>query len=487
VIQDFSPWGVYYLEITCGENARASLDYLLHYRSPHMIGIDADYRMSQVYQAQGWPTFVVVDETGVIRFHGFDPDRELSGLRRCLKEVLKATPKDPQQVMDREIAFPAQVLKARQAKRERSPRLVFDAAGHGNVVYYSNGDGTNALHLRRFSPNGERIGDERLTPPGVESYAADCAIDSQGTLWITWCARSNASYDIYVQARREGQNPLTEQLTTSYDDAMSPKIAAGSGGAVTVTYYRWAKMSGISRDRNIFARTFNTSARVWGEEVEISPPDPKVEDHTDPDVVVDRSGRSWVVWSYDYHPQLFKQPVNAEQPTIFAAQFASNKVTEATLVGATGNLRSAIDLFPSAAIDAAGVLWCAWDCSEPRRTIQLVRGNESGITFKSVHAFGEGICSTPELSSTSKGGLLLAWSERNRAGRWEGKVVLLKDGQPAAKTTLTESGDSDGFAEADVLFPQAQESPDGKYWVVYEKAEPKGTGIVMREITADLK
>ena len=74
---------MYYLEITCGENQRAALDYLLHYRSPHLIGIDADYAMSRAYRAQGWPTFVVVDQDGIIRFHDFPTDRELTTVRKC--------------------------------------------------------------------------------------------------------------------------------------------------------------------------------------------------------------------------------------------------------------------------------------------------------------------------------------------------------------------------------------------------------------------
>lgn len=479
MIEDFSPWGVYYLEITCGENPRAALDYTRHYRSPHMIGIDADYSMSRAYHAQSWPTFLVVDEKGVIRFHGFDPDRELGGVRRCLKEVLKATPKDPQQVMDQGIAFPADVLKARRANRDRSPRLAFDAAGNANVVYYSNRGGTNAVYLRRFNPKGEVIGEERLSPTGIEAYAADCAVNTQGTLWAVWCARSNGFYDIHVRQWHEGQKQPSEQITTSDDDAMSPKIAAGPDGTVTVTYYKWAKMSGISRDRNVFARTYNPSARAWGTEVEISPPQPKVEDHTDPDVVMDRQGRAWIVWSYDYHPQLFRNPVNAAQPTIFAASFISNKASTARLVGATGNLRQAIDLFPTAALDGSNVLWCAWDCSEPHRKIQFARRNENANLFDSVRSFGEGTCSTPELSPTSKDPLLLAWSERVARGPWEGRIALLKNGQAAGRLTIKEDGD--------ILFPQAQESPDGKYWVVYEKADTRSAEIVVREITSELK
>ncbi|HEY5911212.1 MAG TPA: hypothetical protein VJA21_11480 [Verrucomicrobiae bacterium] len=474
MIQDFSPWGVYYLEITCGENARAALDYTLHYRSPRMMGIDADYSMSQDYRAQSWPTFVVVDAEGVIRFHGFDSDQNLAGVRRCLKNILRATEKDPKQVLASGVAYPAEVLACRKARRDRSPRLAFDRSGNANVVYYSNVGGTNAVYVRRFDPQGALKSEDRLSPAGLESYAPDCVFDDAGTLWVTWSARPDRFFDIFVQSHNKGEPPRTERLSSSDDDAMSPRIAAGAGGALTVTYYKWAKLNGISRDRNVFARSYDPARRSWGSEVEISPLEPKVEDHTDPDVVMDAQGGAWIVWSYDYHPQLFRKPVSASQPTIFAARFSSNTAAPAVLVGATGRLRDAIDLFPSVALDSAGVLWCAWDCSEPHRNIQLARRSPGDEAFNAVASFGKAICSTPKLSATRDGRLLLAWSEHAAVGGWQGKVALLKDGQPLETVTLTE--------KADVLFPQAQQSPDGQYWVVYETSSETGAQVTVRKL-----
>lgn len=444
-----------------------------------MIGIDADYGMSRAYQAPGWPTFVVVDATGVIRFHGFDSDRNLAGVRRCLRDILKATPEDPEQVLENGVAYPAGVLAGRKSVRDRSPRLAFDRAGSPVVVYYSNREGTNAVYLRRFRPNAEALPPERVSPPGVESYAADCVYDSAGTLWVAWCGLGARFYDIQVQSRREGAPPATEQLTFSDDDAMSPKIAAGPDGKVAVTYYKWAKMNGISRDRNIFARTYEPSRRAWSTEVEVSPHEPVVEDHTDPDVVIDREGQVWVAWSYDYHPQLFKRPVEAGQPTIFAASVGAGSASAPLLVGATGEYKWAIDLFPSAAVDKAGTLWCVWDCSEPQRCLRLARLDPATKTFTGAGVFGEGggVSSTPELASAADG-LLLAWSQREAAGRWQGKVALIKQGKRAAETTIGE--------KEDVLFPQAQQAPDGGYWVVYEKADAKGSTVVLRSLSREL-
>jgi hypothetical protein len=444
------------------------------------MGFDADYSVSRAYSAQGWPTFVVVGADGIVRFHGFDQDRKLSALRRCLEELATSAGPDLQTELAGGIALPAEALACRKARRDRSPRLAFDQAGNPNVVYYSNREGTNAVYWRRYNQKGDTVSETRLSPARAECYAADCAFDADGTLWAVWCGRQQGCYDIYVQARHEGAKQVTRQLTKSDDDAMSPKIATGPGGVVTVAYYKWGMLWGNSRDRNIFARSYDPSRKAWSEELEISPHVPEVEDHTDPDVVLDGQGRSWVVWSYDYHPQLYKKPLAAAEPTIFAARAESNSVSAPLLVGATGQLRDAIDLFPSAAMDGQGMLWCAWDCSEPHRCIGLARLNRTGDKFDPVISFGQKqeICSTPELSPGGSDLLLLAWSRRVNEGHWQGRVALLKAGLSVADTTLSEP--------ADVLFPQAQRAPDGQYWVTYEKAEAKGSEVVLRNVTREL-
>jgi hypothetical protein len=38
-----------------------------------------------------------------------------------------------------------------------------------------------------------------------------------------------------------------------------------------------------------------------------------------------------------------------------------------------------------------------------------------------------------------------------------------------------------------VLFPQPQQAPDGQYWVAYEKADAKGSQIVLRNISRELE
>jgi hypothetical protein len=65
-------------------------------------------------------------------------------------------------------------------------------------------------------------------------------------------------------------------------------------------------------------------------------------------------------------------------------------------------------------------------------------------------------CSTPELSPAGGGEhLLLAWSQRRRGESWRGKVILLQQGRTVAETILSEN--------KDLLFPQAQAGPDGRW------------------------
>jgi hypothetical protein len=73
----------------------------------------------------------------------------------------------------------------------------------------------------------------------------------------------------------------------------------------------------------------------------------------------------------------------------------------------------------------------------------------------------------------------VVWLQRKAGEPWQGKVTLLQEGRSVAETTLVEP--------ADVQFPQAQQGPDGRHWVVYEKTNRKGSEIVLRNLTKELQ
>jgi hypothetical protein len=447
-----------------------------------MIGSDADYGMMRAYGARGWPRFVVIDRSGVIAFHGFPADMELANIRACLNALAPegATPRDGT-ALENGVCYPQFAFDAMKARRDRSPRLALDAEGKPSVAFYSNRDGGNAIYLRTVKPDGALL-DTCLTPTDSDCYAPDCAFDTSGRLWVVWCAKFGKAYDVYAWHGGTDGSGVTTPLTRSAEDAMRPRIAAGPGGALTVAYYKWRSMHGVSRDRDIFCRTYAPASGTWDEEQAVCPRVPEVEDHTDPDVAITGQGDSWVVWSYDYHPGLFPSPKDADQPTIFAASIgAFSGVSEPVLIGTVGHIRHATDLFPSAAVDASGVLWCAWDADDgngPTRVIRLARldgdrfGEATDLTERGK------LCSTPELSPGKDGTILATWSQRVD-GVWVGKAAVLRDGEVVKETSFNER-------PADVLYPQAAQGADGRIWVVYEKCGEGGSEIVLKEITEAL-
>lgn len=485
LIKDFADAGVMFLEVAGGENERAALDYKKHYRCGRMIGMDDNYGMMVAYQSRGWPRIVIVDREGRIRFHGFASDQDLSNVRKTLRELVESGSGelDSGLVLKDGVCYPQFVAKAMSARRDRSPRLALDPAGEPWTVFYSNRSGNNDIFVRHKGDDGSFV-EATMTISEADDYAPDCVFDSSGTFWVVWCSDRGGRYDIYARAYSDGAWSELMQITRSDDDAMRPRIAAGNSGDLVVTYYKWAKMGGTSRDRNIFARRYDAAAQMWGRETEISPHKPEVEDHTDPDVAIDGDGNAWIVWSYDYHPSLFGKPLDTDQPSVFAAKFArDNTVSEAKLVGTVGRHLTAVDLFPSVAFDVTGTLWCAWDAfdmsSDSGRAVRLAKLVDDKFSAASEPSDAGSICSTPELISGRDGAVVAVWSEK-KADVWTGKASVLRDGRQVVETTIEAGSD-------DVRFPQVSQSADGRTWIVYERSSETGSTVEIKEITNELR
>lgn len=461
-----------YLEVSGGENQQAALDYLRHYNSPHMLGIDVDYSMMKNYESMGWPRHVIIDASGVVRFHGFGENEKLGNIRRVLDGLLAQKAEiHPAPVVRDQIAYTSAAAAARDARRERSPRLALDLQGRPWVVYTANPGGQNDIYVR--PPDGSAT---VLASNPADDYAPDCVFDSSGRLWVAWCSNrgANGNYDIYVQRHGDTAEPL--RLSVSAEDAMRPRLAAAPDGRLAVAYYKWSSMRGVSRDRDIFARLYDPQANGWGREFRVSPPQPAVEDHTDPDVAFGPDGKALVVWSYDYHPSLYKTPLDTSEPSVFGALITAREAGPARLAGSLGARQGIIDLFPSVARDGAGALWCAWDAGNDRigRTIRLARWDGQGFEPKGNLADKAGNATTPELGPAGDG-ILAAWTEREGAN-WHGCFAEVKDGVVKRKTNVE-------AAAGDVLFPQAILASDGKIWAVWEECGERESRAMLREIT----
>jgi len=485
MLEDVADKGVVYLKIFVGENERAALDFGKHYRTDLMLAIDADYAAVDSYNAASWPSVAIIDRKGILRFFGRATSAYRQGVRDVLYQTATSLPATlpPGVSMRNGTWCPKFVEKAWAVRRDRSPRLALDPEGKPWVAFYSNRDGANNIYVMSFDEKGDAV-DEAVTTGGADAYAPDCVFDTSGVLFVVWCSNREGRYDIYVRARRNGQWLPSARLSDSEDDAMRPRIAAGPKGRLSVTYYKWQKIRNISRDRGVFVRTYDPETGMWSAEVEVSPREPQSDDHTDPDVAIDEHGKAWVAWSYDYHQQSYANPLDTNEPSIFAARVPhQGESGQPLLVGTVGARHDAVDLFPSVAFDRDGVLWCAWDMFEffrdEHRRVRLASFSE-GRFADAVDMSPPGVpCCTPEISSGNNGTMLLAWAEKHGM-RWKGKVLVLSGRRRIAETIIEDPS-------GDVRFPQAQQGPDGRIWVVYEALAEEGSHTVLKEFTKNLR
>jgi hypothetical protein len=325
-----------------------------------------------------------------------------------------------------------------------------------------------------------------VTESQADDYSPDIAASGDGSLWVTWVANRLKKYDVYARRFRGGQWSATMPVTQSDDDAFHPRIASDAKGSVLVTYYKWNRAGKYSRDRDVFARIYD--GRSWGEEIEVSPPEPKVEDHTDPAIAVDSQGQAWIAWSYDYHPQLFKAPEDADQPTIFAQKLASGqKAGSPLLVGTRGEGIHAIDLFPSIAVGPDDEVWCAWDATKNHgraRVILAARLQGHGSLARSAPSstFGSEVCvsnmadlaSSPSLCVDSSGTPHAVWRQYV-----EGHWVLVGSHGPNGRWSEPAIWEK---AEGDSRAAQVLADNKGGLWLVYEQQVKKDSEVLVKKL-----
>jgi hypothetical protein len=236
-------------------------------------------------------------------------------------------------------------------------------------------------------------------------------------------------------------------------------------------------MRGVSRDRDVFARTYD--GRALGEEVEVSPHEPEVEDHSDPSIAMDAGGNAWVAWSYDYHPQLFKAPEDADQPTIFARRLANGRAEGSPLlVGTRGENVHAVDLLPSIAVGPGDDIWCAWDGTDRQRNrcilVSQRRAGSESFGRETRLSDEKELSSSPDICVDKSGTPHVVWRQwanehwilvgsHGRNGRWTEPAVWAKD-------------------EGDCRSPSLVANKNGGLWLVYEHQVRKDTEVRVKKI-----
>ncbi len=472
------------MDVLPGENETIASDYLRHYRSRILHVLDFDYQSARSFVARGWPTYVLADAQGEIVAHavGLGGGRAaiakwqavLEGVSLSAEE-LAAAPKTSV-VCENGICRVVPEWGQAPPVREVDPVAVAAPEGGFWVAYDSDREGDGNVYLRRCA-DGELGKEIAVTSSLADDHGPAIAVEPNGRVWIAYVSNRSEQYDVYLRAydgRRWGREI---RVTESKDDAMRPSLAVDSEGRVWVTWYEWNRDFRTSRDRDVFARWY------LGDEasstLRVSPAEPTIEDHTDPVVVADpaRKGRVWIAWSWDYHPEIQEEALDTDQPSVFAAPVdVEGGVGAPLLVGTPGEAKHAVDLAPSLAFDADGVLWCAYDAAMllvGRRGAFVARLDGDAFAMPERVVTTGGQFSYPKLTTAPDGSRVLAWTQRVD-GVWQVHASR-DDGGGWSDPVLVQRADGNQRAPALVC--------DGETtWVVFAQSEGLGSRLAHAQV-----
>ena len=406
-----------------------------------MTVLDPAYSSLNLFGARSWPAYVIADAEGKIRYNRstlLDKDETI----RPLLDRLGGAPKRGED-------------EASPTARQRRPKLAVDqTSGEPWVVFESVTGRAKSLHIGRLTERGVPKS-VNVSGPDTAPCAPAIAAAAGGGFWLAWVANVDRRDEVFACRFVGGEVGRIHRITRSDDDAAAPALAVDGAGRVWVTYYRWNRQFGTSRDRDVFVRWYD--GKRWSDEMRVSPPVPAVDDHTDPAIVADPSDpeRVWIAWSWDYHSSLKENPLHVDQPTVFVRAYEpSGPAGDPVCLGVTTQRggKNAIDLCPRLAASPSGVVHCAFDSwRRGRRRVVVWRGGDDGFTLAIDRRASDRVFAGPLLASRGDA-CGLAWTRQRRDGAVEmswlpagGKEIHLGPGRAA------------GIA-----------ATDGQFWLVYE-------------------
>jgi hypothetical protein len=455
------------------ENELIGLDFLKHYRSTFAHAVDFDGSMMRAYHASSWPNAVVIDKSGKVIAHEYIWKGGIGILEKALERLASEEPYVAGSSLGRGKAFcKGGICYAPLGEDEMTtvrrdfPRLAASPRGPVYLTYTSNETGDNNIFLEVYR-GGESKARYQITASPSDEYDSDVAVADDGTVWLTWTSNADSSYDVYAASFKDGVLGKPYRLTKSTNDAFHPRIATAPNGDPCVVYYRWIPEGSVTKDRNVYLRRFHGGR--WSEELEVSPPEPAAEDHSDPDVAF-LGDRTIVAWSYDYHPSIEGNTLDAASPTVFVQAITDEPARDGSfeLLGSTGRDERIKDISPAIASfgDRAA---CAWDANKAI----LVRRYEGGewLGLEKVST-GSAPCNTPSVAVT-KDAVYVCYSQL-QDGRWRIVGRVFTGGMWRA---LEIKDDGTG----DSRFPSLCVDGSGKVWIAYARESGRRSAIRLAE------
>ncbi len=408
-----------------GENERIATDFLKHVRGtfPHII--DFDYSMNALYQADSWPNALIIDEEGRIVAHEYVLKKGIALLEEALDQAAPLSgPAVGLSLADKHDFCQGGICYDMPGATHTAPALREDfpaiAVSPDDIVYIaftSNEAGDNNIYVETYR-RGQEIERLQITATPSDEYGADVAVSRDGIIWLAWTSNLDSIYSIYASQFEEGSLSEPERISRPDRDAFHPRIAVDENGSAWITYYEWIPEGAVTVDRDIFLRRYENGK--WSKALEVSPMEPAQEDHSDP-AIVRHGGEIHVAWSYDYHPSIKGNTLDASRPTIFIQKIsgAYEKAGSLFCIGSYGKDRHIKDFSPALASDGK-ILACAW---EAQKSIAVRRMENGSWTDTEKISRTQAPCNTPAVTVTPAGTYVCYSQLTNTGWRIVGRIL----------------------------------------------------------------
>ncbi|MGW8257573.1 MAG: redoxin family protein [Thermoguttaceae bacterium] len=447
------------------DNELPAWEFQKHYRLPYVQLLDPDREFEHQYNRDGWTFLMLVNPAGKVVYR--ENRIDWKNLPKRIESVLLE--KCPVETVARDgISYmPATLIRSGETKKlhriDRFPSLACAPDGRMYLVFTTNRGGTQDIYLRVF--DGKKwLPVQPLAATAADEFDAAVVVDQKNQPWVSWTSNADGQhYNIFMTCatKPSGENePI--QITDSKKDAMHARMAVDAKGRIWVTYYKWERIFGRSRDKELYTRYLEQDR--WSDEIHVNPEDIlPADDHTDPAIAPFGDGVV-IGWSWDFHhvPQNQGYSQVPKEPSIFLRSVKPGpKLGRARAVSGAN-----IDTRPTIVLGSNGRVLCAWE-SVVKYRIKVIAASLENLQHNEQPGVGvyvtgprHNIC-TPCLAISPKGDVTLVWAEALSTGKW-----LLKQAHWNSlknvwtrPITLVSGGNP--------RFPSAAYSSNGDLWVAY--------------------
>ncbi len=358
---------------------------------------------------------------------------------------------------------------------ERFPSVATGSDGNIYVVFTRTGKDSSDVVMRKAEGNKWSQDIPIATSPADE-YDGNVLVDSMGEVWVSWISNANSKYNIFITSLgNSGQAQKPYQLTHSDDDAMHPRMACDTQGNLWITYYRWKKRNGRSRDKEVYVRQLNQNR--WSQEIQISPTDvPWYEDHTEPAITPYNDG-VMIAWSWDFHPPNQGYSQYAKSPTIFLRPI--NRQMELGKIFSVSE--NSVDVTP-AIITSGDRILCAWDSAavvtKNLSVASVIQNQDNPPKNIQQHEKVRNIC-TPCLTKSENRQISLVWCESPNGIKWILKhmTYMPKEKQWSTPSIVMQKGNP--------RFPSAAYDSKEQLWVACSVETADGRKIALKTLSKE--